>query len=162
MRRFLILVAAICLLSFARAAAEESDPIGVAQRLFDAMSDHDAEAARALFTSEATLLTVRPDQTAVSVPHEKWLEHLGTSKDKWLERMWNPKVLAHGAIATVQKFTLRPSFWGFQRFPSRFSWCDDFIIEIVETRLECLRLGPRFNYSATTCGSGGKAVSMSP
>ncbi len=101
MRRFLILVAAICLLSFARAAAEESDPIGVAQRLFDAMSDHDAEAARALFTSEATLLTVRPDQTAVSVPHEKWLEHLGTSKDKWLERMWNPKVLAHGAIAVV-------------------------------------------------------------
>ncbi len=65
------------------------------------MSAHDADAARALFAPDAMLYSVRPDGAAVATPHDKWIEHLGTSKDAWLERMWNPKLLEHGSIAIV-------------------------------------------------------------
>jgi hypothetical protein len=91
------LLLAICCLS--RAASD--DPAATVQRLFDAMSTHNVDAARALFTPEAALLAVRADGTAAVTPHEQWLSHLASSKDQWLERMWNPKVLEHGSIAVV-------------------------------------------------------------
>jgi Domain of unknown function (DUF4440) len=90
-----------CLLTFGRSHGDNANPMATVQRLFDAMSAHDADAARALFTPEATLLTVRANGSTAVVPHEKWLEHLGGSKDAWLERMWNAKVLEHGSIAVV-------------------------------------------------------------
>ncbi len=91
---------AVCLLSHA-ASDDAGTPAATVQRLFDAMAAHDAGAARALFTPEAALLAVRADGTAAVTPHEQWLAHLSASKDKWLERMWNPKVLEHGSIAVV-------------------------------------------------------------
>jgi len=76
-------------------------PLAVAQRLFDDMSTHNADDARTLFTPEAMLFSVRPDGSAVATPHEKFVERMGASKDVWLERIWNPKVLEHGEIAIV-------------------------------------------------------------
>jgi penicillin amidase len=81
------------------ATADDQTPEQIVQRLFEAMSAHDADTARKLFTADATLSSVRPDGTAVTVPHEKWVQALGSSKDAWLERTWNPKVLEHGSIA---------------------------------------------------------------
>lgn len=101
MQRLFAVALAICVLPFSRAASEDASPAATVQRLFDAMSSHDAEGARGLFTPEAMLLSVRPDGTAVAIPHDKWLEHLGASKDAWLERIWNPKLLEHGSIAVV-------------------------------------------------------------
>ncbi len=65
------------------------------------MSSHDRAAARQLFTTDAMLFSVRPDGTAVELPHEKWIERLGSSKDAWLERIWNPTVLVHDSVAVV-------------------------------------------------------------
>lgn len=101
MLKLLVILLAIGLAPLARADSEDAAPTAIVQRLFDAMSAHDADAAGALFTPDAMLLAVRPDGTAVTVPHEKWLEHLRASKDQWLERMWNTKVLEHGSIAVV-------------------------------------------------------------
>ncbi len=96
--RQLLLVS--CLL--ARAASNDTgNPAIAVQHLFDAMASHNVEAARALFTPAAALTAVRADGTARVIPHEQWLHHLSESKDQWLERMWNPKVLEHGAIAVV-------------------------------------------------------------
>src|SRR5438270_367288 len=56
---------------------------------------------RPLCIPEASLFSVRPDGTAVAIPYEKWLEYLSVSKDSWLERIWNPRVLEHESIAVV-------------------------------------------------------------
>jgi hypothetical protein len=95
------LLAASCLFSAAHAAPDEQTPTAVVERLFAAMAAHDANAARALFLPEAMLFSVRADGTAVALPHEKWLERMGTSKDAWLERIWNPKELEHLTVAVV-------------------------------------------------------------
>ncbi|MBV8807091.1 MAG: DUF4440 domain-containing protein [Acidobacteriaceae bacterium] len=92
---------AACLLPFISAGSEDQSSTATVQRLFDAMSTHDADAARALFIPQASLFSVQPDGTAVAVPYEKWLEHLSASKDSWLERIWNPKVLEHESVAIV-------------------------------------------------------------
>jgi hypothetical protein len=47
------------------------------------------------------LFSVRPDGTAVGIAYEKWVAQLGSSKDAWLERIWNPTVLEHGPIAVL-------------------------------------------------------------
>ena len=101
MRRSLLCFCAICPLLIASAAANNDDPAAVVQQLFDAMASHNADAARALFTPEATLLSVRADGTPVTTPHEQFVERVGASKDAWLERMWKPTVLVHGGIAVV-------------------------------------------------------------
>lgn len=85
----------------ASVAAADDDPAAVVQQLFDAMATHNADAARALFTSDAMLLSVRADGTVANTPHEQFVEHVGSSKDAWLERMWKPTVLVHGGIAVV-------------------------------------------------------------
>lgn len=71
------------------------------QRLFDAMSTHDAAPARQLFTADAMLFSVRPDGTAAALPYEKWLERWAANKDVWLERTWNPTILEHDPIAVI-------------------------------------------------------------
>lgn len=81
--------------------SDDGNPTRTVQRLFDAMSAHDAAAARELFTVDAMLLSVRGNGAASSMPYEKWVERLGASKDAWLERIWNPTVLEHGSIAVV-------------------------------------------------------------
>jgi hypothetical protein len=89
---------------FALSGRETSDaggPLAVAQRLFDDMSSHNAPDAGTLFTPEAMLFSVRADGTSSATPHEKFVERMGASKDMWLERIWNPKVLEHGEIAIV-------------------------------------------------------------
>jgi len=88
------------LLPLAR-AADDQTPLAVVQRLFAAMSAHDANAARALFIPEAMLFSVRPDGTSAATPHERWVERMGAAKDAWLERIWEPKQFEHGTVAMV-------------------------------------------------------------
>ena len=82
-------------------ATDNETPIGVAQKLFDAMKAHDAGAATALFVPGASLASIDSEGKASVIPFEKFVEHIGTSKSDWLEHMSNPKVLAHGSIAVV-------------------------------------------------------------
>ncbi len=86
-------------LLFQTSASEEQSVAVVVDNLFAAMSKHDASAARALFIPEAMLFEVKADGSAVAIPYEKWVQALGTSKDAWLERTWNSKVLVHGSVA---------------------------------------------------------------
>ena len=101
MRQLLFCLYAITPVVLASRAADDNDPAAVVQQLFDAMAAHNADAARALFTPEATLLNVRADGTPVTTPHEQFVQRVGSSKDAWLERMWKPTVLVHGGIAVV-------------------------------------------------------------
>jgi hypothetical protein len=83
------------------AQSVDRTPRDAVQRLFDAMSTHDAAAARQLFTADAMLFSVRPDGAAAALPYEKWLERWAGNKDSWLERIWNPTVLEHDPVAVV-------------------------------------------------------------
>lgn len=65
------------------------------------MSAHDASAARAFFIPEAQLFSVDKDGAAKALPFEKWAAALGSTKNSWLERIWEPKVLEHGTVAVV-------------------------------------------------------------
>jgi hypothetical protein len=85
----------------ARVLSDAQDPISVVRELFDAMAAHDAERAGALFVSEAMLFSVKSDGTPTVMPYSEWVKHFGASKDSWLERIWNPKLLERGSVAAV-------------------------------------------------------------
>jgi hypothetical protein len=101
MTKFLAVLFGAGLALSGRGASEAGGPLAVAQRLFADMSTHNAADAQTLFTPEAMLFSVRPDGTSAATPHQKFVERMGASKDTWLERIWNPKVLEHGEIAIV-------------------------------------------------------------
>ncbi|MCU1294511.1 MAG: hypothetical protein JWP08_3361 [Bryobacterales bacterium] len=98
MHKVLALLLAAPIIGF---AAESPGPLTVAQQLFDAMASHNANAARALFISDAMLYGIGPNGTPGGLPFEKWLDQFGKSNGSWLERIWNPKVLQHGTAAAV-------------------------------------------------------------
>ena len=93
------LAVALCSPLLLRGTAGD-EPLAAAQKLFDAMKAHDAAAA-ALFLPGATLASVDAKGKPSVMAAEKFAEHIGTGKGVWLERIWNPKVLEHGSIATV-------------------------------------------------------------
>ena len=101
MVKSIVLTTAFLGCSLATTLPEEGTPMATVQHLFDAMSLHDGSAAKALFTPEATLVAIAPDGKVTSTPVEKWTERLAASKDTWLERIWDPKILEHGSIAVV-------------------------------------------------------------
>jgi hypothetical protein len=95
----LLLVA--CCVCPARVPPDAEDPISVVRELFDAMMAHDAERAAALFVPQAMLFNVKPDGTPTVMPYSDWVKHFGASKDTWLERIRNPKLLERGTVAAV-------------------------------------------------------------
>ncbi len=83
-------------------SAATDTPAATVQALFDAMKAHNATAARAFALPEATMVSMRNDGKAPALtPYDKFVDRIGSNTDAWLERMWNPKVLEHGAIAVV-------------------------------------------------------------
>jgi hypothetical protein len=100
MRLLVYIVAALAIL-FAPLTAATDTPAGAVQMLFDAMKAHDAAAVKALVIPEATLLVVHDDGKPAVTGFDKFAERVGSSKDAWLERIWNPKVMEHGPIAVV-------------------------------------------------------------
>jgi hypothetical protein len=82
-------------------AAGETGPAATVQQVFDGMARHDVDSLRALFTPGAALVSLKADGTVATTPTDKWLERMGSSKDAWLERMWNPQVMEKGSIAVV-------------------------------------------------------------
>ena len=132
----------VCLL--ARAASDAGTPAATVQRLFDAVTAHDVGAARDLFTPESALISVRTDGTAAVIPHEQWLNHLSESKDKWLERMWNPKVLEHGSIAVVW------AEYDFHR-NGKFSHCGIDSVDLLKTPTGWKISGISFTRETANC-----------
>ena len=108
------ILSAFCSVSALR--ADDDAPMTTAQKLFDAMKAHDGPAATALFVSGATFSSVDEHGKVSVTPFQKFIDFLTASQNKWLERIWNPKVLQHGTIAVV---------WGDYDFHlnNKFSHC---------------------------------------
>jgi hypothetical protein len=83
------------------ASPEEAQVTSAVQNLFDAMAAHDAAAIRGAFVNDARMVAVRPDGTVSVTAVEGFATRIGTAKEAYLERMWEPKVLIRGSIAQL-------------------------------------------------------------
>jgi hypothetical protein len=100
MRKMLVVV----LISFGALLAraqDQSGPLAAVQRFFDAMSSKDVATIHSLFASDASTLAILPDGSLSKTPSAIFEQHLGASKEPWLERIWDPKVMQHGSMAVV-------------------------------------------------------------
>ncbi len=85
-------------------ADDRSAVLAVVQGFFDTMTAKDAEAARRLLVPEGAFHSIRrQDGKAVrrSFTNEAYLKDLPGTKQRLRERIWNPEVRIHGAVATV-------------------------------------------------------------
>lgn len=84
---------------------EEERVVEAVQQLFDIMATNDADAARRLLMPDGRFFAVLPgpegDGQARAISHEEFITMLGTARERWLERMWEPEVRVRGPIAMV-------------------------------------------------------------
>jgi hypothetical protein len=102
----IILAAGSSLLAQAPAPPTESGtqapgPQAIVQQLFESIAAHNVNTVRSLFTPNAVLLSVKDDGTPARMRYEEFADLLASTKNVWLERIWNPTVLVHGPIAVV-------------------------------------------------------------
>lgn len=74
------------------------------QQFFDALATHDVVKAKQVLVPEARAQSVRLKGGTQLVRNRLFQEDFAdwpTRKERLLERMWNPQVKIHGAIATV-------------------------------------------------------------
>jgi hypothetical protein len=101
MRALVILFLACRLSAFAANATDDKAIVETIQRVFDAMAAHDPDAARAVLVPEGRVIASRANGTVTNISQEEFAARLATARQKYLERMWNPKVLVRGNIAQV-------------------------------------------------------------
>ena len=80
---------------------EERCVISVVEQFFTAIATNDSTVAKAVMMPEGRFYSIREDGTIRSQTHLEFFEHIATSEEDWLERMWEPKVLIHGRIAVL-------------------------------------------------------------
>jgi hypothetical protein len=96
-----LFIAAAASASAAPAASPEQEVVKTVQALFDAMAARDESAIKALMTADATLASLRTNQTTSSLTGAEFAARIAAAKEPLLERMWQPKVLVEGGIATL-------------------------------------------------------------
>jgi hypothetical protein len=91
----LLLASQVC---FAQ-SNDEKDVVVAVQKLFDAMTAHSSDAARAVIVPEGRLFSANDEGKVSSQTLEEFAGRLSASKAQILERIWNPKVFVRGRIA---------------------------------------------------------------
>lgn len=97
-------LAGVCLFAVSLSAADSADEkavVATVQKLFDAMANHDSDAAKSILLPEGRTVAIRPDGAVSGGSQEQFAVRLATMKDNILERMWNPKVLINDRIAQL-------------------------------------------------------------
>ncbi len=101
MSRILLCLLVLSTLLFSAAPPADPGPQAVVQQLFDAMAARNAEAARAVFALDAALFSLGANGTVSKMPVDEFVGLLASTKNVWLERIWDPTVLIRGQIAIV-------------------------------------------------------------
>ena len=102
-------VAFACLLAVAiprssSAQSAKDSVIATVNEFFRAMTARDSAAARRVMTSDGIFYAVRArgDSTIVNrSTNDSFATTIATTRDTYLERMWEPTVMVHGPIAVV-------------------------------------------------------------
>ncbi len=86
----------------AQAPADREAVLTTVQAFFDTMTAKDVEGARKILMPQGRFHAVRMrDGNIRSFSNEEYFADLQAAKQTMRERIWNPEVRVHGAIATV-------------------------------------------------------------
>lgn len=93
---------------FSAAGADEAPDraavVKMVQAFFDAMTNRDADAMRAMLTLDGVFYGYREGADGLSImrpTHQAYVDRLGERDGKIVERFWDPQVLLHGRMAVV-------------------------------------------------------------
>jgi hypothetical protein len=135
-------------LSAVRAPQSDRDAVVAAvQGFFDSMAARAPEAAKRFVLLEGRFVIVSTQDGKTTVrtrSFQDWVDGLATGKGKLLERMWNPEVRVHGALATV---------WTPYDFhiDGKFSHCGVDAFELVKTVDGWKITGAAYTVERTNC-----------
>jgi len=111
----------------AQTSADHDAILKTVQAFFDTMTAKDVEEARKILMPQGRFHAVRMrDGNIRSFSNEEYLADLQAGKRMLRERMWNPEVRVHGAIATVWT---PYDFW----IDGKFSHCGIDAFDLVKT-----------------------------
>lgn len=83
---------------------EEKEITNVIEKLFEAMSEHNSDLARTVLMPESQFYSIREDDSGAifsKSTHQEFIDKLENSEEKWLERIWEQKMLIHERIAVL-------------------------------------------------------------
>ena len=83
---------------------EHDAVVAAVQQFFDAMAAKDVEGASEVLVPDGQFFSTRTidrEKVVRRSTNRDFLERLASSKDDWLERMWEPEVRIRGDVATV-------------------------------------------------------------
>jgi hypothetical protein len=90
----------------AQSTSDSAAVVGVAQDLLRAISTRDTALARRLMLPGAQLASIQDPASATNAGRtqtdSQFVAMLGTMKQRFLERMWNPTVFLQGSLAVVR------------------------------------------------------------
>lgn len=122
-----ILFAVASAITHTQSAADREAVLKTVQAFFDTMTAKDVEGARKILMPQGRFHAVRMrDGNIRSFSNEEYFAQLQSSKQAMRERMWNPEVRVHGAIATVWT---PYDFW----LDGKFSHCGVDAFDLVKT-----------------------------
>jgi tetratricopeptide (TPR) repeat protein len=102
---FLIIIIVIGIqFSWTSAHSEEQHVILAVEQFFKALEMRDAKLARDILMPEGVVYSVRDEggeKVIRATTHQQIIDSFGSSSEKMLERMWDPKVLIHKEIAVL-------------------------------------------------------------
>lgn len=128
-RLAIILVAMATVTANAQPANERDAVLKTLQIFFDTMTAKDVDGARAILVPQGrfhAMEMAKPTIEPRSSSTEEFLAELQRTKQTFRERIWNPDVRVHGAIATVWT---PYDFW----IDGKFSHCGIDAFELVKT-----------------------------
>ena len=78
--------------------------VSMVQAFFDAMTDRDVDAMHSMLTPDGIFYGYRETAEGLQIArptHEAFVDGLGESNNKLIERFWDPQVLLHDRMAVV-------------------------------------------------------------
>jgi hypothetical protein len=95
----LLLLGCLCL--EAADSGEQKAILAAVQTLFDGMAAHDAGMIEGAMTADARLTGIGSDRPPTNVARDQFAQSIAANQSRLLERIWEPKVLVRGRMATV-------------------------------------------------------------
>jgi Putative lumazine-binding len=122
-----ILSSSVLAQSPAASTADREAVVATVQKFFDTMASTDVAEARRILLPDGRFFAVRDDRPEPrAATMQAYLDGLATRKQNYRERMWEPEVRIHGAIAVVWT---RYDFW----IDGKFSHCGVDAFDLVKT-----------------------------
>ena len=131
MKRYVVLLALIAIpgAAIAQDTADRSLVLAAVQTFMDVIGNRDVEAAKRVMLPDGRLVSSRDEDgkpTFRMQSHQEFFDSLPKGQGKNLERMWDPDVRIHGAIAIVS------TPYDFHR-DGKFTHCGTDVFNLVKT-----------------------------